>query len=176
MVVGLCVERDGEGPGQCQAYPRLPRSLDTVLSCGHKMAPPACLLRFVPLKPWHLSSLCWHSRVPAPSRRRCWLLSPVSAGSGLGARDLSSQPPLQPGLLGPRRLRWPFLRSRLFRSVSGLGCRRHRRPLPRAAFLQDVAASPALCLSRAGRGARPRGEESIFGGFGLSGAPWALRG
>lgn len=41
MVVGLRVGRDREGPGQCRAQPRLPRSLDTVLSCGHKMAPPA---------------------------------------------------------------------------------------------------------------------------------------
>lgn len=94
----------------------------SVLSCGHKMAPLACLLRFVPLKPWRLSSLCWHSRVPALSRWRCWLMSPSSVGPGLGALGLS-QPPLQPGLLGPRRVRWPFLGSRLFRSVSGLGCR-----------------------------------------------------
>lgn len=49
-------------------------------------------------------------------------MSPFSVGPGLGALGLS-QPPLQPGLLGPRRVRWPFLGSRLFRSVSGLGCR-----------------------------------------------------
>lgn len=169
----------GEGPGRARA---VPGSTAPPPEPGHcpllrsQNGAAGWLLRFVPLKPWRLGSLCWHSCVLAPSRWRCWLLSPFSAGPGLGARGLSFHSPLQLGLLGPRRLRWPFLRSRLFQSVSGLGCRRHCCPLPRAVSLQDAAASPALCLSRAGRDARHRGEESIFGGFGLSGVPWAMRG
>lgn len=104
----------GKGQGHARASPGSPTpppGSGRCPLCGHKMAPRASRLRFAPLTPWRLGSLCWRLRVLAPGRPRSWPLSPVSEGPGLGARVLRAHHLRPcPGLLRPR-FRSPFFRS-----------------------------------------------------------------
>lgn len=151
--IELRVGRNRGVPGPRPAHPRLHRGLDTVLCCGHKMAPRAGGLRFAPLGS---SVLCACTLVSRPPE----ILASVAGVRGPRPRRSTSllpTPPPRPGLLG--RLRCLFLRSRLLRSAGGFACRRLYGTLPRAVSLQDAAAPLAQRLPRAGRCARPQAGE-----------------
>lgn len=94
-------------------------------------------------------------RAPHASASQFFVLATLRPGSrppevlasvaGVGEswfRHLSSRLRPWPGPLGPRRLRSPFLGPRPFRSICGLGCRRHCPP--RSFPANTVVARPTL--------------------------------